>query len=567
MKKLTALFLALVMALGCACGGAAFADEAAASPAPAAPAPAETPAVQIPEGADEQIQLIFSQFGSLRQDDTDSRWSYAVTDLDHDGRLEFLAAAIQGEGRFTTARAWRVKADRTGIEELTVKVPQGGSFPDIIIDAADTFHDADTGYWYYMFNDQVTVSTKEVYANKSAIALVDTELQYFTYAYQHNEWINERMVTTFTDRQNNIITPEEYNSVGSAIFGHMDRSSTYFDWFLAADAANAGRFADSYAVFIGLKQPPKPEATDVKTPKPDTYSTFLLITKNPTDEYHTEGETAWFVANAENWSTATWTFVDPYGSECSWQSFNNRFPNSSVSGGDSPNVSISNTEVSMSRWGAYCTFYGNGQTARSTTAYFNISARQPAYGQMDGVVTDAMMSTVTIALDNGDTVQLLKDICQIDGNLDYGCAATVYYRDYPSRDNIYSCYIQGSYDPPDPGYGQIGATFVGATMSGSGFNLDNGSYVTVPFSLVSSYGNVTYGDSATVYYSGGYPSADTIYHVDVYGTAGDQDEPDDPDGPWIDPVLPPDPDNPWVGPLFGPDFDGGWAGMNNQDIG
>ena len=120
MKKLTALFLALVMALGCACGGAAFADEAAASPAPAAPAPAETPAVQIPEGADEQIQLIFSQFGSLRQDDTDSRWSYAVTDLDHDGRLEFLAAAIQGEGRFTTARAWRVKADRTGIEELTI---------------------------------------------------------------------------------------------------------------------------------------------------------------------------------------------------------------------------------------------------------------------------------------------------------------------------------------------------------------------------------------------------------------------------------------------------------------
>ena len=641
MKKLTALFLALVMALGCVCGGAAFADEAAASPAPAFPVPSDTPSVQIPEGADEQIHLIFSRFDSLKQPDDTSRWSYTVTDLDHDGRLEFLAASIQGDGRYTTARAWRVKADKTGLEELTVKVPQGASFPDIITDAADTFHDKDTGYWYYMFNDQVTVSTKEVYANKSAIALVDTELQYYTYAYQHNEWINERMVTTFTDRSGQIITPEDYNSVGSAIFGHMDRSSTCFDWFLAADAANAGRFADSYAVFIGLKQPPKPEATDVKTPKPDTYSTFLLITKDPTDEYHTEGETAWFVANAENWSTATWTFVDPYGNECSWQSFNNRFPNSSISGGDSPSVSVSNTQVSMSGWGAYCTFYGNGQTARTTTAYFNISPRQPAYGQMDGVVTDAMMSTVTIALDNGDTVQLLKDICnvtggslqtgcaatvyyrdypsrdniyacsiqgssgpdygqmdgyvsdylmstvtialdngdtvqllkdicQIDGNLDYGCAATVYYRDYPSSDNIYSCYIQGSYDPPDPGYGQIGATFVGATMSGSGFNLDDGSYVTVPFSLISSYGNVTYGDSATVYYSGGYPSADTIYHVDVYGTAGDQDdpdEPDDPDGPWIDPVLPPDSDNPWVGPLISPDFDGGWAGMNNQDIG
>ena len=635
MKKLTALFLSLMMALGCVCGGAAFADEAA-SPTPAPfPTPSAETSAQIPEGSDEQIKLLYSKFDSLKQSDSSTRWSYTVTDLDHDGLIELLAGTIQGSGRFTTVKGWRVKADKKDVEELTVKIPEGGSFPDIITDAADTYRDPDTGYWYYMFNDQVTVSTREVYANKSAIALIQTELQYYTYAFQHNEWLDGRMVTTFTDRSSQIITPEEYNSVGSAVFGHMESSTTRFDWFLASDANGAGRFADSYAVFLGLRQPVNSDVpAPVMTPRPDTYSAFLLITKNPTDEYHTEGETAWFIANAENWSTATWTFVDPYRNECSWQSFNNRFPGSSVSGGDSASVSISNVQAGMSGWGAYCTFYGNGQTARTTTAWFSVDARQPYYGQMDGYVTDAMMSTVTIALDNGssvqllkdicqidgsldigssatvyyhdypsreniyscvirggsqpsygqmdgyvadylmstvtialdngDTVQLLKDICQIDGSLGYGCAATVYYRDYPSADNIYSCYIQGSYDPPDPGYGQMSATFAGATMSGSSFQLEDGSFVTVPFSICSSYGNVTYGDPATVYYSGGYPSSDNIYHVDVYGTAGDQEAPDDFS---IDqPVL----YDPWANVPTN-DWDipdgGGWAGMNNRDIG
>ena len=99
---------------------------------------------------------------------------------------------------------------------------------------------------------------------------------------------------------------------------------------------------------------------------------------------------------------------------------------------------------------------------------------------------------------------------------------------------------------------------------GSGFNLDNGSYVTVSFSLISSYGNVTYGDSATVYYSGGYPSSDTIYHVDVYGTAGDQTDSDD---FIIDrPVL----YDPWVSVPYDDwdiPFDGGWAGSNYDEGG
>ena len=641
MKKTIPVILTLALVLGCFFGAAAFADEPAPSPTPV-PSVLVTPpssAAQIPEGADEQINLLFSQFDGLKQSDDASRWCYAVTDLDHDGLLELLAGTVQGSGRYTTVKAWRVQPDKQSLGEISINVPEGDSFPDIVIDAADTFHDKDTNYWYYMFNDHVVVSSKEVYANKSAIALVGNELQYCTYAYQHNEWTDGHLVTTFTNRDNEVITPEQYNSVGEDVFAKMERGTVHFDWFLASEASSATRFTDSYAVFLGLRQPPKPDASDV-TPNPDTPSNYLMITKNPTDESHTAGETAWFIAKADNWNTASWTFIDPYGNQCSWQSFNNRFPDATVSGGDSSSLSIYNTNTGMNGWGAYCTFYGNGQTARSTTAYLYIQAAPPSYGQMDATVTGCAMNSVSldlangdnvtismqicqidgeieegdaatvyyadypssdniysciiygseptpgqmdgsvsgyamnsvdIALDNGDSVTVSMDICQIDGNLSEGCSATVYYNNYPSSDNIYACYIQGSYDP-DPG--QMGASFAGATMDGDNFALDNGDYVTVAQNLCSSIGKVTYGDSATVYYSGGYPSAENIYHVDIYGRVYDgddddnPDDPDNPDGPWIDPVLPPDPDNPdpWVGPVLPPE-NGGFNPNVNQTLG
>ena len=632
MKKTVILFLALTLALGCV-GAAAFADDAAPSPTPVPSVlVSPPPSADLPADTAAQIQLIFTQFDSLKQNDSPNPWSYAVTDLDHNGRVELLAGTIEGSGRYTTVKAWEVSADKTALSELRVPLADGDSFPDIVTDAADTFHDKTTDYWYYMFNDHITVSTQEVYANKSAIALVQGELQFATYAFQHNEWTDGRMVTTFTNNKGDVITPEDYNAVGSNVFSKMDRSATYFDWFPAADAASADRFTDSCSVFLGLKQPPKTAAhAPVLTPRPDTDSVFLTVTKNPTNEYHNAGETAWFIANADNWSTATWTFVDPYGNACSWQSFQSRFPYSTVNGGDSTSISIINTDPAMTGWSAYCTFYGNNQTARTTAAYLTVQSNpQPTYGQMDGsvtniqgnyvtialnngasvtisldicnvdgnldvgnsatvyysnypssdniyscyiqgdvgpvtgqmdgYVTDAMMSTVTIALNNGDSVQILRDICQVDGTLGVGDSATVYYYNYPSSDNIYYCYIQGGYDP---GGGQMGATFVGATMSGSGFILDNGANVTVPFSICTNYGNVTYGDSATVYYNGSYPSSDSIYYVEVYGSGDDDPDPDPDPEPWIDPVLPPDPDDPDdPGPWVGPVFDGGYAGMN-----
>ena len=78
MKK--ALSLLLVLALFMSIGLSAWAAPVRASD----------------ESTAEQIYLILAQFDSLKQDGGSDAWLYAVTDLDHNGRLELIAAPAQG---------------------------------------------------------------------------------------------------------------------------------------------------------------------------------------------------------------------------------------------------------------------------------------------------------------------------------------------------------------------------------------------------------------------------------------------------------------------------------------
>ena len=80
------------------------------------------------QSAATQVDLLFSNFNTVKQNDA-SVWSYAVTDLDHNGKLELLAASIQGDGRYTALNAWEVSEDGKTLNQCHVQVPQGGSFP------------------------------------------------------------------------------------------------------------------------------------------------------------------------------------------------------------------------------------------------------------------------------------------------------------------------------------------------------------------------------------------------------------------------------------------------------
>lgn len=523
MKKNIALVLVLIMVLGLI--GSAQAE----------------PTKLTAQQADMQINYLFSNFKTFQQDETNRTWQYAVTDLNHDGQLELIAASLNTADHTTDVKLWEMNLKDSTFREGKITVPQNDTFPDIIAENADTYYDKDTDTWSYMFYDNVVLSQDDVYSVKTSVTYKEERLNFTRLAIQHTMNLNGYISTTYTDFDGRTITPEAYNSAGANAYATLEKSSTNFDWFRFADVSNVSRLADSYSVFDGEKQPDKttPAPTPVPTSGPQPpRPTYLTITKNPTNETHVAGETAWFVADANAYDSLTWTFISPNGGQYSWSSFSNIFPYASVGGSGSTTLSISNVAQDMNNWSVACTFYYNGQTARTNSAYLYVRQSPkptptpvPYGGMITGSVTDFAMSTVSLYLNNGTSVSIPREICDCQGDYYIGASADVYYNgSAPTRQSIYRVVVYGK-QPLGPIYGSANGTIYACAMHTFMIHFTEGEDVQVSREVANVvYGDMTEGCSCTAYYQN-YPSSENIYRVDIYGTEPIPDPEPDPGPP------------------------------------
>ena len=98
------------------------------------------------------------------------------------------------------------------------------------------------------------------------------------------------------------------------------------------------------------------------------------ISKNPTNETHYAGDSALFIANANPYTSVSWTAVSPDGTEYDMDGFRNAFPGSTVSGETTGSLTIGNLRQEMSGWNFYCVFSNQGTPARSGSASLNVLA-------------------------------------------------------------------------------------------------------------------------------------------------------------------------------------------------
>ncbi len=518
------LTLAMLFSLSLCAGVPAFADDAVASPK-------------------DQLKLIVSQIDSLKQDGSANPWYYTVADLDHNGCLEFIAASLHPLDRSTNLRVWTVSKDGTSLSECKLDKDEDESFPDIMTDTVDTYHVKDTDTWHYVVYDNVVISDSEVYTFKTSVELENGIVSYEPYAIEHTVLNNGIRNVSYTDFNGAPISAEQYNASGVNAFAGAERSNTAFEWLTEDKAGNPDLLTESYEVFLGTREPtetfpvPKPAALEEEgaavTPAPapgpvqPVQPTWLVITKNPTNENKKEGGSAIFVACANAYESLNWTFVSPNGGEYTPANFLSG-SGASISGEYSTTITVSGLESWMDGWGAYCTFYFKGQSARTSTAYIYISGNpptpppQPSYGSMNGMAHEGGGG---FAIDLYDGTQVFVDSwkCNVEGNFYDGCSAVVYYTDYPSNDNVYRADIYGDQgliipDPPEPSYGSMSGS---AHEGGGGFaiDLDNGDQVFVDSWICNVEGQFYDGCSAIVYYTD-YPSSDNIYEVDIYGNMG-----------------------------------------------
>ena len=376
MKKTISILLMLVMLFSLSTAALAEANNTQTVPAADAQTVFPTPVKATDEAVSTQIQYLFNNFNTFKQPESDgTKWSYAVTDLNHNGRLELLAASVQGSGRYTYVCAWEVGADMNSAAPIQVNVPEEESFPDIVTDSADTFYNPANNMWIYMFYDNIVLSADETYYAKCAVKLADDGLSFQQLALQHNQAAGGIVNTAYMDNSGDPITGEQYNAAGTEGPAQLIKSSTNFEWVDAANVVSQNALFNSYSVFKGMMQPTSKPAQQPAPAAPANTQTggFLTVTKNPTNESRGAGGTAYFVANASTWTSLSWTFVSPQGGEYNADGFGRMFPNAKISGANGTTLTVANVSANMNGWGVYCTFYSGSQTARTGTAFLYVS--------------------------------------------------------------------------------------------------------------------------------------------------------------------------------------------------
>ena len=180
------------------------------------------------------------------------------------------------------------------------------------------------------------------------------------------------------------------------------------------------------------------------------------VTKNPTSETHYVGETATFIAAANNYESSEWAFIAPNGTQCSLDAFRAQFPGSGVTGQGTNTLTITNLQTGMNGWEVYCGFKLGSLCTTTTVATISVLVPSaPVYSAPTTVVTDP----VIVYYDYYE-----PDYIIVDGARVYSDGTVVYDNDIPvyiDEDGSHY-YTDGTVITPDcaPGYYWVNGVLV-----------------------------------------------------------------------------------------------------------
>lgn len=105
----------------------------------------------------------------------------------------------------------------------------------------------------------------------------------------------------------------------------------------------------------------------------------IVITRNPKSGTWAAGESAWFEAGAQYYSTLDWTFADPCGNEHSVEEFRMLFPEVIVDGENTSMLTVSRLTEELNDWAVFCSFHSDIDNAQTSWAFFKVTEPVPGF--------------------------------------------------------------------------------------------------------------------------------------------------------------------------------------------
>jgi len=371
-----AFLLCCVLLCGCGAGQKAQPTPAATVIPTATPAP--TASVPMTE-AEQRAFIERSRDVWLPQDLQYETWYYAITDLDHNGRLEVITASTQGSGVYTWVKVWEMNESCTALQQCPDNLQEGDAWPEIIKESLTSYRDPVSGRWSYVCENLARDGAAHYYTAQQSFSLDRGQLELKVLASMEEMYTDENNSTRkYFDADGFSSTEQDYNSAVQRAFQGQEQGSVSLSW-TQLEPQSAPQPQITPAPQPQYTQQPQPVQQPQFTQQPQVGGP-VTITKNPTSESLAAGGKTWFIAHASNASSLTWLLTSPQGQTYTLSQAMQANPGLMLQELPDDTLGVSNVPASVDGWSVQARFDGPGGTAVTAPAMIYVDDTVTAYG-------------------------------------------------------------------------------------------------------------------------------------------------------------------------------------------
>lgn len=179
---------------------------------------------------EKQLNLILNNRDLWYKDTEWDKYSYAITDLDKNGRIEIISSICQGSGVFTHTEIYEVNENVDDLKLCESNLAEYDTYGDIIKDEFVVFYDSINNQYHYIFDDLTRNGAAEYYENKRDFCLSDGVINEKYLVYKSTIYEDEIPNIVCTDLNDNTITEEEYDNFEDKYFSDFEKMKVKIEW-------------------------------------------------------------------------------------------------------------------------------------------------------------------------------------------------------------------------------------------------------------------------------------------------------------------------------------------------
>lgn len=184
---------------------------------------------------DKQLATIVKHFEDWKSYNDEGNYAYAITDLDHNGRLEIISSNIEGSGWYSYTSIYEVNEKQDGLVKCVFQQEkEGESEADIITtNEWNMYYDKLNDTYHYILLDDLKINAMDYYQNKRDFVLKDgkiTEQFLASKEITYDEMENEQIKCTNASGEN--ISLEIYERIDVISLGQFEKKIQNIEWIM-----------------------------------------------------------------------------------------------------------------------------------------------------------------------------------------------------------------------------------------------------------------------------------------------------------------------------------------------